>query len=79
MFGTIAAATTAVAPHVGPALAAGTKAVAGAAIAYKANAFAITQVPELVNQVETARDDARDAIAARKDRITTEDQERMIS
>jgi len=48
MFGTIASAARAVAPHVGPALAAGTKAIAGAAIAHKVNAYAITQVPVLL-------------------------------
>lgn len=59
MIGTITATAAAAAPHVGPLLVTGGKALAGFAVAAKASRYAQTQVQTLVDRVDTAREDAK--------------------
>jgi hypothetical protein len=70
MFGTITAATAAAAPHVIPVAVAGTKAVAGFAVALKATRYAKAQVDKVVVHTDEAILEAQEAIA--EDRIDNE-------
>lgn len=72
MIGTIAQATTAAAPHVVSAVAAGTQAVVGMAVATKATTFAKGKIGELLEDYDEAKAAVKVARNKDTDIIVTE-------
>lgn len=71
MFGSITAAASAAAPHIGKAAVSGAKAAGAMAVASKATTFANRQVKTLLTDLTNVRVSARETFAERKEQNTT--------